>query len=84
MCNTLEEQITQVNPAKWRSLELFRTVYPGDEDFDKLDVLYPGRIGYIYKKDDGSIEKIVIAKVWPHKFGEGDEDETALFGPGDQ
>jgi len=80
MCS--EEIIAK--PYRWAPLELFKTVYPDDTEFDKLDMVFPGRIGYIYKNDDGSVNKIVIAKVWPHKFGEGDEDETALFGPGDQ
>jgi len=78
------EITAQVNPYKWRVGELFKTVYPGDPDIDKLDILYPGRTGTIYKRDDGTIEKIVISRVWPHNFGSGDEDETALFGPGDQ
>ena len=68
-----EAIITQVEPRRWKPLELFRTVYPDDDDFDNLDVLYPGRIGYIIKNDDGSINRIVIAKVWPHDVGDENE-----------
>ena len=78
------DQAMQVGPYRWKPLELFHTIYPDDEEFNNLDPLFPGRIGYVYKNDDGSIAKIVIAKVWPHDFGKGDDDETALYGPNDQ
>jgi hypothetical protein len=78
-----EEIIGCVEPARWKPLELFRTIYPDDPDIDNLDVLYPGRIGYIIKNDDGSIKQIVIARVWPHS-DKGDEEETGLYGPTDE
>ena len=77
MINAEIDKATQVNPKRWHPLELFHFVYPGDDDIDKLDILYPGRIGKIYKREDGSIEKIVIYRTWPHDTG--DENE-GLFG----
>ncbi len=76
-----EDTIAEVNPKRWGPLELFKVIYPGDSDFDKLDVLYPGRIGYIFKRKDGSIERIVIARTWPHDVS--DENETGVYSSDD-
>ena len=73
----IEDQIAQVEPYRWKPLELFHTVYPDDPDMDKLDPLFPGRAGTIYKNEDGSINRIVISRVWPHDLS--DEDETGLY-----
>jgi hypothetical protein len=75
MINSEIDSLTQ-QPKRWHALELFRVVYPDDEDFDKLDILYPGRIGYIIKNEDGTINRIVIARTWPHAI---DDKNEGLF-----
>jgi hypothetical protein len=85
MESDLIDSVCQVEPYRWKKLELFHTVYPDDEfEYNNLDPLFPGKVGTIFMRDDGTIEKIIISRVWPHKLGNGDDDETALYGPNDQ
>lgn len=63
--------------VRWHKLELFRVFYPDDDDFDKLDELYSGHVGYIAKDKKGRVIKVIIARTWPRDVS--DEDETGIY-----